>query len=208
MPLGGSSTTVAQQETSKIAVVEDKVATLADLQEQLQVAQHKIETLEKELDSNCDAPEKIVNWLLRERSKLRSSLQRSETNLEVQAERLQQAMKTDQMLFEALEESWKVIEEAIRKEAERTEEVSALREKLRIANNNAADERQLSRFFSQEVEGLLKLIQTQHSEINQHQSAIKNLKRINKVLEEENGNLRAENSSSSADSKKTLPTDT
>ncbi|KAI1806886.1 hypothetical protein F4811DRAFT_81992 [Daldinia bambusicola] len=231
IPLGGSAATVPQQETSRIAVVEDRVMTFASLQEQLHAAQHKIKTLEKELDSNCDAAEKIVNWLLRERSHLRSSLRKRETSLEIEAARLKHARETGQLLFdalyesksdfkcnakhhkeitEALEESLKVTEEAIRKEAERAEEVRALREKLRIANNNASDERQLSRIVSQQIEDLLKLIRTQHGEIKQHQSAICDLRRINRVLEEENGQLklRAENSSSSSDSKAALPTDT
>ncbi|KAI1483322.1 hypothetical protein F4774DRAFT_158796 [Daldinia eschscholtzii] len=202
IPLGGAPGNASHQEALRPAQTRDSTATIAALKEQLNAAQREVKNLEKELDSNCDAAEKIVNWLLRERAQLRESLQRSEARIENEARKLRQARETAQLLFEALceskadlgcnvkchkeivdalEESLKATEDAVRKEAERSEEVRALREELRIAHNSASDERQLARVVSQQVEALERLIRVQHDEIKQQKSAIADLKQVNKI---------------------------
>ncbi|KAF3055194.1 hypothetical protein GL218_07558 [Daldinia childiae] len=98
-------------------------------------------------------------------------------------------------MSEALEESLRVATEAIQKEADRDQEVSVLREKLRIANSSTSDERNLSHMVSQQVEGLERLIGIQHNEMKQYKSEIEDLKQVNKILTEENDHLHVDSSS-------------
>ncbi|KAI0104359.1 hypothetical protein F4814DRAFT_85888 [Daldinia grandis] len=221
-PPESCSRAISHQECSRSGppsdyiVARDNAAIITDLNEQIDGANHKIRNVEKMLNSNCDAAEKIVNSLLRKRHHLREALKRSEMRVEDEARKYRQASRTAQRLFdtlcedrsdlkceikchkemsEALEESLKVTAEAIQKEAERDREVSSLREELRIANNSASDERKLSRMVSQQVEGLERLIGIQHNEIKQQKSEIADLQLFNKILTEENGRLHADRSS-------------
>lgn len=201
---------------SSCTVARDGAAIITDLNEQINGAKHQIRDLEKILDSNCNAAEKIVSSLLRERHHLREALKRSEMRVENEARKLRQASRTAQLLFdvlcenradlkceikchkemgEALEESLKATAEAIQKEAERDQEVSALREELRIVTNSVSDQRNISRIVSQQVESLERLVTIQHNEIKHHKSEIEDLKQVNKILTEENDRLHVDSSS-------------
>ncbi|KAI1654852.1 hypothetical protein F4813DRAFT_369618 [Daldinia decipiens] len=136
--------------------------------------------------------------------------------VENEARKHRQASRTAQMLFDALcenradlkcefkchketneafEENLKAIADAMQKEAGRDQEVSALREELRMVNDSVSDQRNLSRIVSQKMEGLERLVRVQHNEIKQHKSEIEALKQANKILAEENDSLRVDSSS-------------
>ncbi|KAI2637850.1 hypothetical protein GGS26DRAFT_429210 [Hypomontagnella submonticulosa] len=188
----------------------ESIAT-TDLEEQLRDAKHKIQDLERTLESSSRAAEKIVAALLQDKNRLQTALERSAVEKENEAREYGKVKETAQILFDELcssrlgkkcevrahqgmttrlQASIKLTAESIAKEEAQREIASTLSRQLLAANKLVRDERCISRMLSQQVEDMTRLLEVQHAEMKEHKAVVEAQKPLIRILREENDRLQ------------------